>query len=321
MKKLLIASALLAALPLAAHAADGEWKGTGELGFAASRGNAKSENLNAKLNFSMEDDTWKDNFYATALRSKGNVKQTTVVNGQIVNLTEYQAPANRYELGASAGYKFDERSYLVGAVRYENDDFSPFDYQAVLSLGYGYTAIKNSRTELSFEVGPGYKRYKPLNGSSDGDALGWWWGETLRQHMFRPPSVFNFYPPDYPVPGKPGMVGPQFGIHNANAALERLNFLTYLLYWGGSDPAAGVPGAFGTRIDTTPFEADAADAAKLVDRLSVLATGAALPTGTRGRIVSAVEAFASSNSANWQSERARQAAYLVFATPAFQVQR
>ena len=172
MKKLLIASALLAALPLAAHAADGEWKGTGELGFAASRGNAKSENLNAKLNFSMEDDTWKDNFYATALRSKGNVKQTTVVNGQIVNLTEYQATANRYELGASAGYKFDERSYLVGAVRYENDDFSPFDYQAVLSLGYGYTAIKNSRTELSFEVGPGYKRYKPLNGSSDGEAVG-----------------------------------------------------------------------------------------------------------------------------------------------------
>ena len=57
------------------------------------------------------------------------------------------------------------------------------------------------------------------------------------------------------------------------------------------------------------------------NRLSVLATGAALPSGTRGRIVSAVEAFASSNSANWQSERARQAAYLVFATPAFQVQR
>ncbi|WP_395692679.1 DUF1800 family protein [Piscinibacter sp.] len=146
-------------------------------------------------------------------------------------------------------------------------------------------------------------------------------GSSLGQTAMRSPSVFNFYPPDYPVPGKPGMVGPQFGIHNANAALERLNFLTYLLYWGGSDPAAGVPGAFGTRIDTTPFEADAADAAKLVDRLSVLATGAALPTGTRGRIVSAVEAFASSNSANWQSERARQAAYLVFATPAFQVQR
>jgi uncharacterized protein (DUF1800 family) len=162
---------------------------------------------------------------------------------------------------------------------------------------------------------------RALNGRSDGEALAWWWGETLRQHVFRPPSVFNFYPPDYPVPGKPAMVGPQFGIHNANAALERLNFLTYLLYWGGSAPAANVPGAFGTRIDTTPFEADAADAGRLVDRLSVLATGAVLPAGTRGRIVTAVEAFNSSTSNTWQSERVKQAAYLVFATPAFQVQR
>ena len=159
----------------------------------------------------MEDDTWKDNFYATALQ-QGNVKQTTVVNGQIVNLTEYQATANRYELGASAGYKFDERSYLVGAVRYENDDFSPFDYQVWprALLGYGY-GDQNSRTELSFEVGPGHNatnrstaaatakpwaatdrlqapdhRHHPLSGtpswwkparttpSSQNDALAWW---------------------------------------------------------------------------------------------------------------------------------------------------
>ncbi|MFT3954615.1 MAG: DUF1800 family protein [Piscinibacter sp.] len=162
---------------------------------------------------------------------------------------------------------------------------------------------------------------RALNGRSDGEALAWWWGETLRQHLFRPPSVFNFYPPDYPVPGKATLVGPQFGIHNANSALERLNFLTYLLYWGGSTASASVPGAFGTTVDTTPFEADAADAGKLVDRLSVLATGGALPSGTRSRIVTAVEAFTSTNNANWQRERAKQAAYLVFATPAFQVQR
>ena len=161
MKKILLASALLAALPLGAHAADGEWKGSGELGFAASRGNSKSENLNAKLNFSMEDDTWKDNFYLNALRSKGEVTTADIVNGQLVNVKTYDTTANRYEAGASIGYKLDERSYLVGALRYENDDFSPFDYQAVLSFGYGYTAIKNERTELSFEIGPGYKQYKP----------------------------------------------------------------------------------------------------------------------------------------------------------------
>jgi hypothetical protein len=144
---------------------------------------------------------------------------------------------------------------------------------------------------------------------------------VLRQHVYRPPSVFNFFPPDYPVPGNATMVGPQFGIHNANSALERLNFLTYLLYWGGSTAEASVPGAFGTAVNTLPFEADAADAPRLVDRLSVLATGAALPTATRTQIITAVEAFNASTSSTWQSERVKQAAYLVFATPAFQVQR
>ena len=177
MKKLLIASALLAAMPLGAYAADGEWKGSGELGFAASRGNSKSENLNAKLNFSMEDDTWKDNFYLTALRSKGEITTAELQNGQLVNVKRYDLTSNRYEAGASLGYKLDERSYIVGALRYEDDDFSPFDYQAVLSVGYGYTAIKNERTELSFEVGPGYKQYKPrlappLIADSENEAVG-----------------------------------------------------------------------------------------------------------------------------------------------------
>ncbi|TDR40390.1 putative salt-induced outer membrane protein [Tahibacter aquaticus] len=172
MKKLLIATTLLAALPFAAFA-DGGWNGSGELGFAASRGNAKSENLNAKLNFSKEDDTWKDNFYLTALRSKGNSTSIQSIDGVPTAVTSYDYTANRYEAGASAGYKFDERSYLVGALRYENDDFSPFNYQAVVSLGYGYTAIKNERTELSFEVGPGYKRVEPvLTGETESDVVG-----------------------------------------------------------------------------------------------------------------------------------------------------
>lgn len=172
MKKLLIATALLAAAPFAAQA-DGGWNGSGELGFAASRGNAKSENLNAKLNFSMEDDTWKDNFYLTALRAKGNSTGIVIVDGVPTAVTRYDYTANRYEAGASVGYKFDERSYLVGALRYENDDFSPFDYQAVASLGYGYMAIKNERTELSFEIGPGYKRFEPvLTNKVESDVVG-----------------------------------------------------------------------------------------------------------------------------------------------------
>lgn len=169
--KALLFAAVIAALPMAAFADDastssndGGWSGSGEAGFAAARGNAKSENLNAKLTFKKEDERWKDMFYLTALRSKGEVKSQYVDNSTnpptVGTKTAYDTTSNRYEAGASVGYKFDERSYLVGALRYENDDFSPYEYQAVASIGYGYTVLKTSSDELSVEVGPGYKRYQ-----------------------------------------------------------------------------------------------------------------------------------------------------------------
>ncbi len=165
MKKIVIPFALLAALPLCASAAeDGSWSGSGELGFAAARGNSKSENLNAKLQFKKEDDQWKDQFYLTALRSKSEVRTATIDNGQIVNQSSYNLTSNRIETGASMGYKLDERSYIVGALRYEHDDFSPFQYQWVASLGYGYTVLKTQTDELSVEAGPGYKTYRPVDG-------------------------------------------------------------------------------------------------------------------------------------------------------------
>lgn len=167
MRKLLLIPVIALLLPLAAVAQndpvpDGGWTGSGELGFALTRGNTRSENLNAKLNFDKEDDTWKDNVYLTALRSKGEVKVDQIVNGELVDSSSYQSTANRYEAGASAGYKLTPRSYIVGALRYENDDFAAYEWQAAASIGYGYIAIKNQRTELSFEAGPGYKRVQPI---------------------------------------------------------------------------------------------------------------------------------------------------------------
>jgi len=156
---------------------------------------------------------------------------------------------------------------------------------------------------------------RALDGVTDGDAFGWWWGETMQQHVFRAPSVFNFYPPDYPVPGTT-LVGPTFGIHNANTALNRLNFLVYLLDWNGSTPAASVPNAVGTKVNLAAMSTDAADAGKLVDRLSMLALGRTLPVTPRAEVVKAVEA-SGSNAAN----RVKTAAYLVFGAPQYHVQR
>lgn len=151
MKNALLAGAVLLAIPMfaAAQTDDGTWSGSGEAGLALTSGNTKSQNLNIKLAFKKEDAQWKHNFFLNGLRSKGEA------NGA------YDLTANRFDIGASSGYKLNERSYVVAAARYENDDFSPYSYQGIISVGYGYTIIKNAQTEFSTEIGPGYRRSDP----------------------------------------------------------------------------------------------------------------------------------------------------------------
>ncbi|HEY8329118.1 MAG TPA: DUF481 domain-containing protein [Rhodanobacter sp.] len=169
MKKTLIAGLLLAAFAsfavqaqdTAANPADnGGWTGSGEFGFASATGNSRSENVNAKLGLSQENEQWKNNFFIDALRSKS---QQTVVDTAGNTLKQFNTTANRYDGGASVGLKLDPRSYIVGAARYEHDDFGANLWQGIVSLGYGYIALKDGRNELSFEIGPGYKRYRPAD--------------------------------------------------------------------------------------------------------------------------------------------------------------
>ena len=179
MPRKLVLSLLLIAMPLAAHAQDAGtapetpegWTGTGELGLALARGNARSESVNAKVAFGREDEHWKHAFHASALRSRGEV--TGDFDGDGVEEERYELSANRYELGASSAWKFDPRNSIVGAARYENDDFSPYDYQAIASLGHGHQFIDSERTQLRTEVGPGYRRARDAEtGEVDSGVVG-----------------------------------------------------------------------------------------------------------------------------------------------------
>ncbi|MDQ6647634.1 MAG: DUF481 domain-containing protein [Pseudomonadota bacterium] len=168
MKKTLIAGLLLAAFAsftaqaqnTNTAAQNGGWSGSGEFGFASATGNSRSQNINAKLGLNQENEQWKNSFFVDALRSKS---QQTVVDDAGNTVKQFNTTANRYDGGASVGYKLDPRSYIVGAGRYEHDDFGANLWQGIVSLGYGYIALKDERNELSFEIGPGYKRYRPAD--------------------------------------------------------------------------------------------------------------------------------------------------------------
>ncbi|MGH8144804.1 MAG: DUF481 domain-containing protein [Rhodanobacteraceae bacterium] len=139
-----------------------DWSGSGEFGLAQASGNTKSLNVDAKLKLAYEDDIWKDAFFLDVNRAKSNVKTPIVVNGVTVGEADsYQTTANHYDAGGSVGYKFNPRAYMTGAARYDHDDFAPNRWQQVASIGFGYIVLKDARQELSFEAGPGYKRYQP----------------------------------------------------------------------------------------------------------------------------------------------------------------
>jgi putative salt-induced outer membrane protein len=171
MKTTLLAAAVLFALPIAAIAADPPsligWSGSGEAGLSIASGNTKSQNLNTKLDIKFNDSQWKDDFYLLAQRNKANVTVATVDTSTspptTISTSRYDLTANRYEAGASFGYKIDDRSYIVGAGRYEHDEFSAYDYQYTLSIGYGYQVLNNAADQLAFEIGPGYKVVQPAS--------------------------------------------------------------------------------------------------------------------------------------------------------------
>lgn len=154
----LLAAALIAALPMAASAQDAGWSGTGEFGLAMARGNARSDNANGKIAFANEDDQWKHAFYLSALRNKAEV--TGDFDGDGVVEEQMQLSANRYEFGASSALKLNEISSWIAALRYENDDFAPYEHQTTFSIGYGHKFINSQRTTLATEIGPGYRRAK-----------------------------------------------------------------------------------------------------------------------------------------------------------------
>ncbi|MEZ5739337.1 MAG: DUF1800 domain-containing protein [Burkholderiaceae bacterium] len=179
---------------------------------------------------------------------------------------------------------------------------------------------------------------RALSGRSDGEWLGLYgWGSALGQPVFNAPSVFNFYPADFPVTGT-DLVGPQFGIDNVNTGLERINFANALVYWWynrnqGTDPDPTIPGAQGTRLDYAGLEsllAGAQDSARVVDELNLLLADGRLTHAERQVIVTAMNQWTPAQdnwltrpdqASNYRRERIKTALYLVLASPQYQVQR
>jgi len=149
---------------------------------------------------------------------------------------------------------------------------------------------------------------------------------SMGQNVYASPTVFNYYPADYVVPGTE-LAGPSFGIFDATTYFTRTNWVyNELAFQGtcagnvcGRAPEATVANAVGTKVDFGPFVAVAADPAALVDMVDSVLLQKAMPTFMRQQIINAVAAYPSATATD-RLNRARTAVYLTVSSPRFQTE-
>lgn len=144
------------------HAADGiddkeektsPWTTTAGLGFVNASGNTNTETLSFSFDTAYEIEDWKHEGHFETLKAS----------------TDDVTTADRKLLTAQTNYKYSPRDYWFGNLSLEDDRFTGFEYQAVLSLGYGRRLIVTERHNLDFEIGPGYRNFKVEGAPSSED--------------------------------------------------------------------------------------------------------------------------------------------------------
>ena len=139
--------------------------------------------------------------------------------------------------------------------------------------------------------------------------------QTLAQASLRAPTVFNFFQPDFVLPGPlaaAGLVAPEFQITDATFSISVPNFLRrYIFNSRGNNPDVIVP-------DFSFEQTLAGNPAALLDHLGLVMAGGSLPQTVRDRVSSMLSSLPASAS---PLERVQRAILVVSTSPAAAVQK
>ena len=141
--------AILLLLPTLAPAQDeaateNAWSGRGALGYTSMSGNTDSENLNANLQVGWQQAPWKHSLTLEIIQAE----------------TDNEKSADSWTVLERSEYSFSEKSYGFGQLRYQEDEFSGYEYQGSAAAGVGSRFIDSEKQLLDLSVGAGYRRTK-----------------------------------------------------------------------------------------------------------------------------------------------------------------
>lgn len=160
--------------------------------------------------------------------------------------------------------------------------------------------------------------WRAFNGNSSDGSFGWPHPQNLlEQAPFRSPSVFNFFRPDYRPTGPlaaAGLAAPEFQITTESSIVEQANALfdRSVSANRGSGPAQAQ-----ATISTAEFHGRAGNADALLDDLGLLLLSGQMTATTRAVLREHVEALP----ADAPSQRVAEAAYLIYSSPQYTLQR
>ena len=160
---------------------------------------------------------------------------------------------------------------------------------------------------------------------------------NMGEDPFNSPTVFNFYPADYVIPGT-NLAGPQFGVYDATTYFARTNFIYNILGIGAANACTPAPstnvnlgncvrdvtvaGSIGTKIDLSIMAGMYNNVPALVDFASNALLFQKLPTAWRNLVIAAVNAvpLSATPTATQMYDRARTAVYLIAISPKYQAE-
>ena len=136
--------------------------------------------------------------------------------------------------------------------------------------------------------------------------------EYLAEAPLRSPTVFNFFHPDYVLPGPlaaAGLVAPEFEITSSTYAVSVPNYLRSLIFTNANSAE---------QLDLSAEQSLAATPTALVDHLNLVLCSGHLPAAAEDSIVSTLSALPTNTST---LERAETAVLLVATSPAAAMQK
>ncbi len=136
----------------------------------------------------------------------------------------------------------------------------------------------------------------------------------MGQDLFRSPSVFNYYPPGYPLAGT-SLKAPEFALLSTASAFARINLL-YLIVYHQMPTTRDRPK--GTWLDLSSFTRLAkGQGLRLIRELNFRLLHGAMSDSLRDAVLRAISEIPGSN----RLARVQEAVYLVATSPEFQVGR